>query len=106
VYVTNLSQRTPARREVPTARDEQRLYFTWQGGERQDADIKLLGKAGVQVGQGRILHFYTPETENKLAVAERNFANRKAKEIRRTYFAVVKRGQGYTFEVTRQTYLQ
>jgi hypothetical protein len=106
VYVSNLSQRSPAKREIATAKDEQRLYFTWQGGERQDADIKLLAKAGVQVGQGRILHFYTPETENRLAVAERNYANRKAKEIRRTYFAVVKQGQGYTFEVTRQTYLQ
>lgn len=106
VYVTNLSQATPARREVPTARDEQRLYFTWQGGERQDADIKLLAKAGVQVGAGRILHFYIPETENRLAVVERNYANRKAKEIRRTYFAVVKQGGGYAFEVTRQTYLQ
>jgi hypothetical protein len=105
-YVTNLSQRSPAKREIASAKDEQRLYFTWQGGERQDADIKLLAKAGVQVGQGRILHFYTTETENRLAVVERNFANRKAKEIRRTYFAVVKQGQGYTFEVTRQTYLQ
>lgn len=106
VYVSQLSRPSPSRREVPSAKDEQRLYFTWQGGERQDADIKLLAKAGVQVGQGRILHFYTPETENRLAVAERNYANRKAKEIRRTYFAVVKQGQGYTFEVTRQTYLQ
>ena len=50
-----------------------------QVDECQDADIKLLAKAGVQVGQGRILHFYTPETENRLAVVERNFANRKAK---------------------------
>jgi hypothetical protein len=106
VYVTNLSQRSPTKREVASAADEQRLYFTWQGGERQEADIKLLAKAGVQVGQGRILHFYTLETENRLAVVERNFANRKAKEIRRTYFAVTKQGQGYTFEVTRQTYLQ
>jgi hypothetical protein len=106
VYVTNLSQRSPTKREVASAADEQRLYFTWQGGERQEADIKLLAKAGVQVGQGRILHFYKTDTENRLAVVERNFANRKAKEIRRTYFAVVKQGQGYTFEVTRQTYLQ
>lgn len=106
VYVSRLSQPTPARREVATAADEQRLYFTWQGGERQAADIKLLAKAGVQVGQGRILHFYTPETENRLAVVERNYANRRAKEIRRTYFVVVKQARGYTFEVTRQTYLQ
>lgn len=106
VYVTQLSKPSPTKREVPTAKGEERLYFTWQGGERQDADIKLLAKAGVQVGQGRILHFYTTETENRLAVVERNFANRKAKEIRRTYFSVVKQGQGYTFEVTRQTYLQ
>jgi hypothetical protein len=106
VYVSRLSQPSPTKREVPSAKDEQRLYFTWQGGERQAADIKLLAKAGVQVGNGRILHFYVPETENRLAVVERNFANRKAKEIRRTYFSVVKQGQGYTFEVTRQTYLQ
>jgi hypothetical protein len=106
VCVSQLSKPSPSKREIPSAKDEQRLYFTWQGGERQDADIKLLTKAGVQVGQGRILHFYIPETENRLAVVERNFANRKAKEIRRTYFSVVKQGQGYTFEVTRQTYLQ
>lgn len=106
VYVSGLSRPSPQKREVATAADEERLYFTWQGGERRDSDIRLLAKAGVQVGQGRILHFYTPQTENRLAVVERNFANRKAKEIRRTYFSVTKQGQGYTFEVTRQTYLQ
>ena len=105
-YVSQLSKPSPSKREIPSAKDEERLYFTWQGGERQEADIKLLAKAGVQVGQGRILHFYIPQTENQLAVVERNFANRKAKEIRRTYFSVVKQGQGYTFEVSRQTYLQ
>ena len=105
VYISKLSQAAPTKREIASGKDEQRLYFTWQGGERQQGDIKLLAKAGVTVGNARILHFYTPETENQLAVIERNFKNRKAKEIRRTYFVVVKQASGYTFQVTRQTYL-
>lgn len=106
VFLSKLSQAQPAKRSVRTGKGEQRLYMTWQGGERRSADEKLFQKAGVSVGSGTIFHFYPPQTEQLLARLELSFANRAAKDIRRTYFVVVSQRNGYTFAVTRQTYLR
>lgn len=105
IYVSQLSKPSPMQRVATTGKDEKRLYFTWQGGERQQADIKLFQKAGITVGKGTIYHFYPPKLEEVLATHEYNYAKRKAKDIRRTYFVVEKQGGAYTFKVTRQTTL-
>lgn len=104
VYVAGLSRPNPERRVVHTGQGESRLYMTWLGGRRKAADLTLLTKAGLDPAGGIVLHFYPPETESLLADAERNFASRSEGDIRRTYFVIVRRGAGYGFAVTRQTY--
>jgi hypothetical protein len=105
VYLSGLSK-SPVKRESTSGKDEKRLFFTWQGGERKEADVQLFGRNGVTVGSGKIMHFYPQKLEDILATVEFNYAKRKAKEIRRTYFQVQKAAGGYQFIVTRQTYLQ
>jgi hypothetical protein len=105
-YLSGLSKPSSTKRVSNDPGAEKRLNFTWQGGERKGADIKLFEKAGVSVGNGKLYHFYPQKLEDHLATIEFKFANRKAKEIRRTYFQVEKAGGGYQFKVTRQTYLQ
>jgi hypothetical protein len=105
IYVSQLSKPSPMQRVSTTGKDEKRLYFTWQGGDRQQADLKLFQKAGITVGKGTVYHFYPQRLEEVLATLEFNYAKRKAKEIRRTYFVVEKQGGAYGFKVTRQTTL-
>lgn len=105
IYVSQLAKPAPMQRVSTSGKDEKRLYFTWQGGDRQQADLKLFQKAGITVGKGTIYHFYPPRLEEVLATLEFSYAKRKAKEIRRTYFVVEKQGGAYGFKVTRQTTL-
>jgi hypothetical protein len=106
IYVSNFSTR-PRQRPVKSGKDEQRLYMTWQSGERRAADVKLLSRAGVQVTrQSIIFHFYPKKIEQLLAQTEFNYRKKPPQEIRRTYFLVQQRGKGYAFEVTRQTYMR
>lgn len=104
VYLSQLAQAAPSRRIAKTLQDETRLFMTWVGGQRKAADVALLQKAGVDLTGGVVLHFYSPETETLLVETERNFANRAERDIRRTYFRIVPRGEGYAFAVTHQTY--
>ena len=106
VYVSNVSQPKPTTRVSKSGAGEKRLYMTWQSGERRVADEALFKKAGVNVAGGILFHFYPADTERLLATLEQRYANRKPDEIRRTYFVVVKKGRGYDFVVTRQTYIQ
>lgn len=85
--------------------DDERVYFKWSGGPRERIDREILQKAGIDPVGGQIFQFYPNQTVQLLGTIEQNFANRPAKEIRRTYFVVNPQGGGYTFAVTRQTYL-
>lgn len=85
--------------------DDDRVYFKWSGGPRERIDRELLQKAGLDPVGGQIFQFYPNQTVQLLGTIEQNYANRPAKEIRRTYFVVNPQGGGYTFVVTRQTYL-
>lgn len=103
-YVSKLTQAMPAVRYVTSGAAEQRLYMSWQGGERRKADLELIGRAGLKVPfETTVLHFYPPETEQVLARLERDYLNRQAAQIKRTYFAVERDGAGYKFVVTGQT---
>lgn len=104
VYLSQLSHATPLKRIARSGEGETRLYMTWVGGQRKAADVALLQKAGVDLAGGIVLQFYPADTEALLADAERRYANRAERDIRRTYFVIVPRGDGYAFAVTHQTY--
>ncbi len=104
--ISNLTAARPKVRTVNTGKGETRLYMTWQGGNRREADSKLFRKAGIDVGRDLILHFYPPKTEGLLARLERDKSRKPVEQISRTYFVVQKaRSGGYEFVVTRLTYL-
>lgn len=102
-YLSNPSADVPTVRFVKTGADENRLYMTWQGGDRRTADVQLFGKAKVDIRSDTIIfHFYSKKMENELAQLELTYRNRKASQIRRTYYAVEPDGQQYKFSVYRQ----
>lgn len=107
VYLSNVSAAQPKVRSTNSGAEEKRLYLTWQGGSRKQADLQLFAKAGIDVGSGAILHFYTKSTEDHMARLELDYHKRRADEIRRTFFAVKRTDKGgYDFEVVNQTYLK
>ncbi|HEY3969377.1 MAG TPA: hypothetical protein VGM05_32795 [Planctomycetaceae bacterium] len=106
VYVSKLSDARPVVRTSNSGAEEKRLYMTWQGGGRKQADLQIFRKAGIDVGEGAMFHFYPKATEDKLARLELAYRNRAAREIRRTYFAVERTDGGYEFSVVHQTYLK
>jgi hypothetical protein len=102
-YLSNLTAPKPSVRYVQTGANEKRLYMTWQGGERRGADVELFQKAGIDISaETPVFHFYPPELENRLATLEKEYRNKTAKQIRRTYFSVDVDGSGYKLKVTRQ----
>ena len=105
-YVSKFSAPRPSVRSVAGGGGETRLYMTWQGGGRKEADLQLFRKAGVEVGQGVIFQFYPKPAEDTLARLEFEYKKRRAEEIRRTYFEVTPKDGGYVFQVIRQTYLK
>lgn len=106
-YLSKLTQTPPQVRYASSGAGEQRMYMTWQGGDRRSADVDLFKRAGVEVRADTVIfHFYPKATESKLAQLERDHRGRPTSQIRRTYFSVEAAGSGYQFTVTRQTYLQ
>ena len=106
VYLSKLASPRPSVRTSASGANEKRLYMTWQAGGRKQADLQIFRKAGIDVGEGAMFHFYPKEAENTLARLELAYRNRTAREIRRTYFAVNRVDKGYDFTVVHQTYLK
>ncbi|MBI1345778.1 hypothetical protein GC163_05770 [bacterium] len=106
VYLSQISTPKPMIRRIQTGKDEQRLYMTWQGGQRRFADAQLFARSGINTPPNApLFHFYPPEIENQLAVLERDYRGKPASQIKRTYFSVEPAGNGYRFEVVRQLYI-
>ena len=106
-YLSKLTEETPGVRFADGGQGEQRLYMTWQGGDRRGADVELFKRAKVDVhGDTAIFHFYPKATESQLARLELDYRERPLSQIRRTYFAVESAGKGYQFTVIRQIYFQ
>ncbi|MEZ6057173.1 MAG: hypothetical protein R3C01_10750 [Planctomycetaceae bacterium] len=103
-YISKISG-SPVIRQANEWKDD-RWYFKWGGGARENVDRELFKKAGVNTSGGQIFHFYPNLTLQKLLTIELNYANKKPEEIRRTYFSVDTQGSGYVFKVTNQTYLR
>ena len=102
IYVSQLSG-TMAVREDRIDDREQRLFMSWQSGGRVKADLELLKKAGISdAASGIPLHFYSAETEARLARLEQEYAGRSAEQIRRTRFRVTGEPGAFQFIVVTQ----
>ncbi|MEZ6128541.1 MAG: hypothetical protein R3C59_07645 [Planctomycetaceae bacterium] len=101
-YLKNMAS-SPTLRQDRLSSQDQRLFMNWEGGDRVQADIELLAKAGVpDPASGSVLHFYDPATEQMMAQIELAYANKPVEQIRRTYFQVRRQGSGYEFFVSNQ----
>ena len=105
VYVSNFAAATPSKRSG-TGKGDDRLYFLWQGRGRKVSDVTLLKKAGIEVGEGALFHFYPKGVEEVLAQLEVKYKGRQPAEIRSTRFSVIPSGNGYGFEVLAQDSLR
>ncbi|MBS0201622.1 MAG: hypothetical protein JSS49_01895 [Planctomycetes bacterium] len=106
-YLSSLTADRPAVRYADGGQGEQRMYMTWQGGDRRGADVELFKRANVEVhADTAIFHFYPKATESQLARLELDYRKRPLSQIRRTYFSVEPAGKGYQFSVVRQIYFQ
>lgn len=102
-YVYGVSQPQPLKR-VGKTEDEKRYYLTWKSGELEKADRELLARAGVDSGNKLVMKFLSPELEVQLAGMEAQHAGKRINEVRATYFAIRKKGNGFEFQVADQTY--
>lgn len=105
VLMTGMSG-SPKKTVKSSGKGESRLYMTWQAGNRKAADETLFKKIGVDVSNAILFHFYPKKTEQMLLQLEFDYKKKKASEIRRTYFVAAKKGSGYQFVVTKQTYMR
>jgi hypothetical protein len=105
VYVSRFSQAVPTKR-VGTGVGDNRFYALWRGQGRKGADVALLRKAGIEVGEGVIIQFFPPTVEANLAQLEVRYKGRQPAEIRRTQFRIMGQGDSYTFEVVAQEALR
>lgn len=97
-YALNLAKSRPDTRMGP-ADEEKRYYLTWRGGELQQADRELLGRAGIE-SQGRIiLKFLPPAVEATLQDLEEKFKDSDPDRNRKTRFGIRPQGDGYAFFV-------
>ncbi len=109
--VSKLTASRPIVRMRSGGAGEDRLYFSWRGGGRRQADMNLLRRAGVPLtANAVVLQFYPFETEQLLARMELNYAKEHGvtdmRLVRKTRFQVVSKGEGYTFEIVKQQYFR
>lgn len=100
-YISKLSAATPQTRLGQHASDN-RLFFVWQSNTRKASDVELLRKAGIEVGDSPIFHFYPKAVEDTLAQMEVRHKGRQPAEIKATRFSVVSKGGSYGFAILAQ----
>ena len=105
-YVSGFTLPQPRIRVSSSGGSERRLYFLWQGEARKKADVELLKKAGLDVGNGQVFQFYSEKITNLLRQKEFQFKGLQPTEIRRTVFKVTGSSGSYDVEVASQTPLR
>jgi hypothetical protein len=85
-YVMHFSGK-PKTWTAPAA-DERRFYFTWRGGEMDQADRDLLKRGGVDAGDFVVLHIVPETTEERLLALEKEHAGERASHLRKTRFGI------------------
>jgi hypothetical protein len=99
-YVAGFDSSARQVRHVNDPDAEDRLYFTWRSGQLQEFDRQLARDAGVSVTGRKVLQFYPPEVENRLALLEREaLQGRSLESVRKTRFGVRPAGSGYEYYV-------
>jgi hypothetical protein len=106
-YAFNLTKARPDTREGAGSA-EKRLYMTWKGGKLMKFDRTILARGGIPTDQRVLLQFYPLAMEDQLAVVEKLNATSKGhanlQEIRKTFFGVRPKGDGYEFFVEDQQF--
>jgi hypothetical protein len=110
--VSRLAANRPTVEKMASAQAEKELYFSWRGGNRRQFDINLLKKAPdvPLAGNVLVLQFYPFETEQTLARLERDHLQKlrnttDMRIVRKTKFAIVKKGNGYEFQIAKIEFL-
>ncbi len=101
-----LSSQKPVVRRAASGEGEKRLFFTWQGGKRRQADVEFFTKAGGRHRAGYDHFSFLSAGRRRICWQSRSvtYRNRPVRQIRRTFFTVVPSDNGFDFEVTRQVY--
>lgn len=102
-YAFGFTQSEPMKRNAKTE-DEKRYYLTWKNGELEKADRTLLSKAGIDHEGKLVLKFLSPELENMLSEMEAKHAGSKYNQVRATFFAIRRKGNGFEFYIADQIY--
>lgn len=101
VYVTGVSRENPKiRREKRT--QETRFYLTWGRGDLEELDRILLSNAGIDIGNGVIVHFLTDDAQKRLLDYEKKYQKRPLEQIAQTVFKIRKTFRGYELYVAQQ----
>lgn len=104
IYVGKLSSGYEVRESRIDAGDD-RLFMSWQQGDRIKADQQLMKDAGIaDVAQSKVVHFYPKQTEDLLAALEKSYAGRPPEQIRRTRFRATGAPGAFEFVVESQKY--
>jgi hypothetical protein len=82
--------------------------LTWRRGDLEEADRELMARAEIPTEGKAILKFLPPNTEQALAMLERNKAGAEFENVRKTRFGVRSEKGGFAFYVIDQSigYLQ
>jgi arsenate reductase-like glutaredoxin family protein len=104
-YVSQLS--SAKNTHSGTARQEKRLYMSWQDGNQKKLNESLLRQAGVDTENRLVLQFYPVGVEDHLAWIEKENAEllgRTLQEYLKTVFAIRPKGSGWEFFVQEQRF--
>jgi hypothetical protein len=87
--------------------EKKSVYFVHEKVRMQRWDETLFKRKGVSMNNSFTVQFYPEPTKEILRQVEGAYlqnAGRKLSEVQNTFFKVVAGGNGYVFQVTRQTY--
>ena len=104
LYLKNLTAEQPALSEEHDDFRETRMFLTWSDGSESltQADRDMFLRAGFDASESKLLHFLSPEAEEKLAALEAEAAmGRDVRSIRRTEFGIQPTTDGFEFFVIR-----
>ena len=104
LYLTNATAEQPALSDLRDDTLESRMFLTWADGSESltQADRDLFLRAGFDASESKLLHFLSPEAEEKLAALEADAAKGKdVRSIRRTEFGIQPSTEGFEFFVIR-----